>query len=279
MLNIGNYNKLEIARITASGAVFKTDAGEVLLPLRLVPHGAGAGTLLDVFVYVDSEERLTATTKRPRAVVGEFVLLKVIESTTVGSFLDWGLEKDLLLPFGEQLEPVRRGNQVLVRIYLHSSGRVAASARLDKFIVPVDDSLAEGDEVALLVYAHTDLGTKVIINDRFGGLIFHTELVVRPTSGERLRGYVKKIREDGKVDVTLRQGGAQEAEKDRKIILEALAANNGFLPLTDKSSPEAIATLLRMSKKSFKKTLGGLYKEGAVTMLPEGVRLRDVQVK
>ncbi len=279
MLQVGNYNKLDIARITPSGAVFKTDEGDVLLPLRLVPKGAETGSLLDVFVYVDSEERLTATTKRPRAVVGEFALLKVIESTTVGSFLDWGLEKDLLLPFGEQLEPVRRGNLVLVRIYLHSSGRIAASAKLDKFIDPVDDTLAEGDEVDLLVYAETDLGSKVIINGRFGGLIFHTELVVKPACGERLRGYVKKIREDGKVDVTLRQGGAQEAEKDRKSILEALAAGNGFLPLNDKSSPEAIATLLRMSKKSFKKTLGGLYKEGAVTMLPDGIRLRAVQTK
>ena len=277
MLNIGNYNKLEIARITALGAVFKTEAGDVLLPLRLVPKGAEAGNFLEVFVYVDSEERLTATTKRPRAVVGDFALLKVIESTTVGSFLDWGLEKDLLLPFGEQLEPVRRGNQVLVRIYLHTSGRIAASARLDKFIVPVDDTLAEGDEVALLVYAHTDLGVKVIINDRFGGLIFHTELVVKPTCGERVRGYVKKIREDGKVDVTLRQGGAQEAEKDRNIILDALAAKNSFLPLTDKSTPESIASLLCMSKKSFKKALGGLYKKGAVSILPEGVKLRTVQ--
>ncbi len=277
MLNIGNYNALEIARITALGAVFKTEVGDVLLPLRLVPKGAEAGNFLEVFVYVDSEERLTATTKRPRAVVGDFALLKVIESTTVGSFLDWGLEKDLLLPFGEQLEPVRRGNQVLVRIYLHTSGRIAASARLDKFIVPVDDTLAEGDEVSLLVYAHTDLGAKVIINDRFGGLIFHTELVVKPSCGERVRGYVKKIREDGKVDVTLRQGGAQEAEKDRDIILVALAANTNFLPLTDKSSPESIATLLRMSKKSFKKALGGLYKEGAVSLLPEGVKMRAVQ--
>jgi predicted RNA-binding protein (virulence factor B family) len=279
MLQVGNYNKLEITRITASGAVFNTESGEVLLPLRLLPSGAEAGTLLDVFVYVDSEERLTATTKRPRAVVGEFALLKVIESTTVGSFLDWGLEKDLLLPFGEQLEPVRRGDQVLVRIYLHSSGRIAASAKLDKFIVPVDETITEGDEVTLLVYAATDLGTKVIINDRFGGLIFHTELVVKPKPGELLRGYVKKIREDGKVDVTLRQGGAQEAEKDRRIILDALAANNGFLTLTDKSTPEEIAALLRLSKKSFKKALGGLYKEGAVTMLPGGIRLRAVQTK
>ncbi len=279
MLKVGNYNKLEITRITASGAIFKTEEGDVLLPLRLVPQGAEAGTLLDVFVYVDSEERLTATTKRPRAVVGEFAVLKVIEATTVGSFLDWGLEKDLLLPFGEQSEPVRRGDQVLVRVYPHSSGRIAASTRLDKFIDPADGTLAEGDEVSLLVYAHTDLGTKVVINDRFGGLIFQSELAVKSSIGERLRGFVKKIRGDGKVDVTLRQGGAQEAEKDRKIILEALAAGSGFMPLTDKSSPEAIATLLRLSKKSFKKALGGLYKEGAVTLLPDGIKLRDVQVK
>jgi hypothetical protein len=277
MLQIGNYNHLAISRITPSGAVFKTDEGDVLLPLRLVPTGAEAGTLLDVFVYVDSEERLTATTKKPRAVVGDFAILKALETTTVGSFLDWGLEKDLLLPFGEQTESVRRGDQVLVRIYLHSTGRIVATTKLDKFIIPVDDSLAEGDEVDLLVYAHTDLGAKVIINNNFGGLLFHTELVIKPKCGERLRGYVKKIRNDGKVDVTLRIGGAQEAFKDREVVLAALAAHNGFLPLTDKSSPEAIAQQLRLSKKSFKKTVGGLYKEGLISMLPDGIRLRAVQ--
>ncbi len=277
MLQIGNYNKLTITRMTASGAVFATKEGEVLLPLRLVPTGAEVGTVLNVFVYVDSDGRLTATTKKPRAVVGEFALLKVKEATTVGSFLDWGLEKDLLLPFGEQMEPVRRGNQVLVWIYLHDSGRIAASAKLEKFIKPVDDTLSEGAEVELLVYAITDLGAKVIINNSFGGLIFHTELVVKPSCGERLLGYVKKIRDDGKVDVTLRKGGATDAAKDRDVILDALAANKGFLPLTDKSSPDAIATLLRLSKKSFKKAVGGLYKEGAISILPDGIRLRSVQ--
>jgi predicted RNA-binding protein (virulence factor B family) len=277
MLHIGNYNQLAITRITASGAVFKSDEGDVLLPLRLVPEGAVAGSLLDVFVYIDSDGRLTATTKKPRAVVGEIVLLKVKETTSVGSFLDWGLEKDLLLPFGEQTEPVRRGNQVLVKVYLHSSNRIAASAKLDKFITPVDDSLAEGAEVELLVYAVTDLGAKVLINDSFGGLIFNSEFAVKPACGERLRGYVKKIRDDGKVDVTLRKGGALEAARDREIVLDALAAHNGFLPLTDKSSPEAIAELLRLSKKSFKKAVGGLYKESVVSILPDGIRLRDDQ--
>lgn len=279
MLHIGNYNQLTIDRITASGAVFKSDEGDVLLPLRLLPKGAEAGTVLEVFVYVDSDGRLTATTRKPRAVVGEFALLKVKEATTVGSFLDWGLEKDLLLPFGEQNEPVRRGDQVLVRVFLHSSGRIAASAKLDKFITPVNDTLSEGAEVDLLVYACTDLGAKVLINNSFGGLIFNTEFVVKPTCGERLRGFVKKIRDDGKVDVTLRKGGALEAANDRESVLAALAAHRGFLPLTDKSSPEAIAGLLRLSKKSFKKAVGGLYKEGVITITPDGIRLRSVQSK
>ena len=279
MLHIGNYNQLAIDYITASGAVFKSDGGDVLLPLRLVPEGVEAGTVLNIFIYVDSEGRLTATTKKPRAVVGDFALLKVKEATTVGSFLDWGLEKDLLLPFGEQNEPVRRGDQVLVRVYLHSTGRIAASAKLEKFINPVDNNLTEGEEVDLLIYACTDLGAKVLINNSFGGLIFNTEFVVKPSCGQSLRGYVKKIRDDGKVDITLRKGGAQEAAKDRDTILAALTALNGFLPLTDKSSPEAIADQLRLSKKSFKKAVGGLYKEGAITMLPDGIRLRSVQTK
>jgi predicted RNA-binding protein (virulence factor B family) len=279
MLQIGNYNQLTIARITTSGAVFKSDEGDVLLPLRLVPKGAESGTALDVFVYVDSDGRLTATTRKPRAVVGDIALLKVMETTTVGSFLDWGLEKDLLLPFGEQTESVRRGDQVLVRVYRHSSGRIAASAKLEKFIKPVDDSLSEGAEVDLLVYARTDLGAKVLINNCFGGLIFNTEFVVKPACGERLRGYVKKIREDGKVDITLRKGGALEAANDREIILAALAAHNGFLPLTDKSSPEEISARLRLSKKSFKKAVGGLYKEGIITILPDGIQLRSVQTQ
>lgn len=279
MLQVGNYNRLTVARITSSGAVFKTETGDVLLPLRLVPEGIVAGAQLDVFVYIDSDGRLTATTKRPRAVVGEFALLKVKEATTVGSFLDWGLEKDLLLPFGEQMAPVRRGDQVLVMVYLHTSGRIAASAKVEKFIKPVDESISDGEEVDLLVYACTELGAKVLINNSFGGLIFHTEMLVKPSCGERLRGYVKKIRDDGKVDVVLRKASRMEAVKDREIVLVALAAHNGFLPLTDKSSPEAIVKLLRLSKKSFKKALGGLYKEGIVSMTPEGIRLKIVQTR
>jgi len=274
MLRIGNFNQLKIARITASGALLSSDEGEILLPGRLVPKGSEPGSLLNVFIYVDSEDRLTATTRKPRAVVGDFALLKVKDNVTVGTFLDWGLEKDLLLPFGEQTVPLRRGEDVLVRVYLHSSGRIAASTKLEKFLLPVDFSLAEGDMVELLVYALSDLGAKVVINNAFGGLLFRTELLIEPACGERLQGYVKKIREDGKIDVTLRMGGLREAANDREVILDALKAHNGQLPLNDKSSPEAIANLLRLSKKSFKKAIGGLYKEGLIDMTTEGIRLR-----
>jgi predicted RNA-binding protein (virulence factor B family) len=275
MLLIGNYNRLKISRINATGALLSSDEGEILLPGRLVPKGAEPGTLLNVFIYVDSEERLTATTRKPRAVVGEFAILKVKDNVTVGTFLDWGLEKDLLLPFGEQTAPLRRGEDVLVYVYLHSSGRIAASTRFEKFLKPADFSLIEGEEVELLVYAFSDLGAKVVINNVYGGLLFRNELVIEPACGERLKGYVKKIREDGKIDVTLRVGGAQEAANDLNVILDALAAHQGTLPLNDKSSPEAIAALLRMSKKSFKKAIGGLYKDGLVEITAEGVRLRN----
>jgi predicted RNA-binding protein (virulence factor B family) len=214
-----------------------------------------------------------ATVQRPLAVVGEFALLKVKDNTRIGAFLDWGLDKDLLLPFGEQPAPVKKGEQVLVRLYLDNSGRIAASARLEKYLRPADKSLSEGDEVELLPYAFSDLGAKVIINNTYGGLLFRNELYARPARGERLRGYVKKIRDDGKIDVTLRKGGAQEAATDREAILAALKAHGGFLPLTDKSTPEAIAGLLRMSKKSFKKAAGGLYKEGLIDIAAEGIRL------
>ena len=273
MLLIGNYNRLKIARITASGAMLSSEAGEILLPGRLVPQGAEPGSELNVFIYVDSEDRLTATTRKPRAVVGEFALLKVKDNVTVGTFLDWGLEKDLLLPFGEQTDQLRRGQDVLVYIYLHSSDRVAASARLDKFLKPADTSLFEGDQVELMIYGISELGAKVIINKTFGGLLFKNELFTTPAIGERMQGYVKKIREDGKIDVTLRMGGTREAEQDRDAILDALKAHNGFIPLSDKSTPEAIAAMLRMSKKSFKKAIGGLYKDKLVEISPKGVRL------
>lgn len=272
----GQYCSLKIARITPSGAFLTSDEGDILLPGKFIPDGAKIGTELEVFVYLDSEDRPVATTQKPSAVVGEFAVLTVKDTNAkVGSFLDWGLDKDLLLPFSEQLAPVKKGEQVLVRVYQDSSGRIAAAARLDRFLKPADGFLAEGDEVVLFIYAYTELGAKVVVNNRYAGVLFHNELYGRPKAGEQLNGYVKKIREGGKIDITLRKGGAHEARADRELVLSALkAAVDGFLPLTDKSSPETISGLLKMSKKSFKKAVGGLYREGLISMADNGIRLR-----
>lgn len=275
MLHVGQHTRLLISRINATGAFLTTDEGEVLLPGRFIPAGAEPGAAIDVFIYCDSEDRLVATTQTPKAVVGEFALLRVKDThDTIGAFLDWGLDKDLLLPFAEQNSPVSAGDLVLVRLYLDQSGRIAASARVDKHLRPADDALAVGDQVQLMAYASTDLGIKVIINNKYDGLLFHNELYRTPARGQMLKGYVRKIRNDGKIDVTLRKGGAQEAEDDREAILAALATRDGFLPLTDKSAPEDIAEVLGLSKKSFKKAVGGLYKEGLITMNVDGLRLR-----
>ena len=273
---IGQYHHLKIARITPSGAFLASEEGDILLPGKFIPEGAKIGTELEVFVYLDSEDRPVATVQRPFAVVGEFALLKVKDTNAkVGSFLDWGLDKDLLLPFSEQLAPVKKGEQVLVRVYQDSSGRIAATARLDRFLKPADSSLSEGDAVDLFIYAYTDLGAKVVVNGRYVGMLFSNELYGKPKAGEQLRGYVKKIRDGGKIDITLRRGGAQEARSDRDLVLAALnSAADGFLPLNDKSSPESISELLKLSKKSFKKAVGGLYREGLISMADDGIRLK-----
>jgi predicted RNA-binding protein (virulence factor B family) len=279
MLLVGQYNRLTLSRINATGAFLATDEGDVLLPGKFIPAGAEPGMDLDVFIYCDSEDRLVATTQTPKAEVGEFALLRVTDThDAIGAFLDWGLDKDLLLPFAEQPSPANTGEQVLVRLYLDQSGRIAASARLEKFLQSADSSLNVGDEVRLMAYGVTDLGVKVIINHRYGGLLFRTELYDTPARGQLLTGYVRKIRTDGKIDVTLRKGGAHEAMKDREIILTALKIRDGFLPLTDKSAPEEIAGALHLSKKSFKKAVGGLYKEGLIAMTAEGIRLRQKPV-
>ena len=275
---IGQYSRLKIARITPSGAFLASEEGDILLPGKFIPEGAKIGTELEVFVYLDSEDRPVATVQKPFAVVGEFALLTVKDTNAkVGSFLDWGLDKDLLLPFSEQLAPVKKGEQVLVCLYQDASGRIAASARLDRFLRPADASLAEGDAVDLFVYAYTDLGAKVVVNNRYTGVLFRNELYGKPKAGEPLRGYVKKIRDGGKIDITLRKGGAQEAQTDRDLVLAALTnATDGFLPLNDKSSPESISELLKLSKKSFKKAVGGLYREGLISMAEDGIRLKSV---
>jgi predicted RNA-binding protein (virulence factor B family) len=275
MLEIGMHNLLEVKKITPAGAQLASDAGDILLPAKYITAGTGQGDTVNVFVYLDSSDRLTATTRTPKALVGEFAVMAVIDICPVGAFLDWGLEKDLLVPFSEQVKPMEKGERHLVRVYLDNTGRIAASARIDKFLETSDIPLHAGDEVTLMIHAFTDLGAKVIINDLFAGLLFKDEIHGTHLIGTRFTGYVSKMRVDGKIDVTLRKPGQKGLEGSRERILTTLAATGGFLPLGDKSPPDLIGDVLNMSKKTFKKAVGSLYKEGSIEITENGIRLRN----
>jgi len=275
MLEIGMHNLLEVKNITPAGAFLASDAGEILLPSKYIAAGTGLGDTVNVFVYRDSSDRLIATTRTPKAQVGEFAVMAVKDTGPVGAFLDWGLEKDLLVPFGEQVKPMGKGERHLVRVYLDNTGRIAASARIEKFLESGNGPLHAGDEVKLMIHAFTDLGAKVIINSRFAGLLFKNDIHGYPLTGARFTGYVAKIRVDGKIDVTLRNPEHKGLEGSRDRILKILAATGGFLLLGDKSPPELIGDVLHMSKKTFKRAVGGLYKEGFIEITENGIRLRD----
>ncbi|MEI8355522.1 MAG: S1-like domain-containing RNA-binding protein [Deltaproteobacteria bacterium] len=275
MLAIGRTNRLKIKAITAEGAYLESEEGVLLLPPTELHPSAKPGESIAVFIYTDPEGRPVATRLKPKAELGEFALLEVKEAGRYGAFLDWGLGKDLLSPFSEQPEEMRKGERHLVRVYLDKSGRIAASAKIGKFLEEENVSLRGGDEVELMIYEFTDLGAKVIINNRYTGLLFRDELYDKPPLGERLAGYVKKIRDDRKIDVTLRKSGCNDLMEARGKILKAVTENGGFLPLNDKSPPEVISEVLRMSKKTFKRTVGGLYKEGLIILSDAGITLRS----
>ena len=275
MLEIGKHNLLEVNKITSAGALLASDAGDILLPARYITTGTGQGDTVNVFVYRDSSDRLIATTRTPKARIGEFAVMAVKDTGPVGAFLDWGLEKDLLVPFSEQVKPMKKGERHVVRVYLDNTGRIAASARIDKFLETGDVPLHAGDEINLMIHAFTDLGAKVIINNRYAGLLFKNDIHGAPLLGARFTGYVANIRDDGKIDVTLRKPGQKGLEGSRDRILKTLAATGGFLPLGDKSPPELIGNVLHMSKKTFKKAVGGLYKEGFIEINEKGIQLRD----
>uniref|UniRef100_C6E937 RNA binding S1 domain protein n=1 Tax=Geobacter sp. (strain M21) TaxID=443144 RepID=C6E937_GEOSM len=274
MLEVGKYNRLEVKKISAIGAFLVSELGDILMPTKYVPEGLHPGEHVKVFVYLDSEDRLLATTLTPKAQVGDFAVLEVKDVGNVGAFLDWGLEKDLLVPFSEQPKPMNKGEKHLVRVYLDRSDRIAASARLGKFLEKSRIELKEGEEVRLTFYQFGDLGAKVVINDRYDGLLFKSELFGRYEVGTSAKGFVKKIRPDGKIDVTLSKGGGKDLHGSRESVLRVLGERGGFLPVGDKSSPELISEMFSMSKKSFKTVIGNLYKEGVIEISPEGIRLR-----
>ncbi len=279
MVEIGKYNTLKIVKDLDFGVYL--DGGddlEILLPARYVPRNVKPGDEVEVFIYHDNEGRIIATTAKPLAIVGEFLWMECKSVNDMGAFLEWGLMKDLLVPFREQKMPMREGKWYLVYVHLdHVTKRIVASARVDKFLDNVPPVYEFNQEVDLLVADETEIGYKVIINNLHWGLVYHNEIYRRLERGEHLKGYIKEVREDEKIDVSLTRLGYEKVEGIAGIILDALKVQNGFLPVHDKSPAEEIYSLFGCSKKSFKQAIGALYKKKLISIEPAGIRLIETE--
>lgn len=273
-LSIGNYNTLKINKETPQGLYLDSSEGEILLPGKFIPPDYKIGETLEVFVYTDSEDRLVATTQRPLVTEGQFATLKVKDVSRFGAFLDWGLDKDLLLPYKEQAHPVKVNDIVVIRACLdHQTHRVIAVSKIESFLEKETSLLEAGQPVELIVYDRTPLGYKVVVEQKYGGMLYHNEVFKPIRMGEKTMGFVKKVREDGKLDLALQQTGYHAIQDAKTQILSQLRDAEGFLPYHDNSSPEEIRNAFQMSKKAFKKALGGLFKENKIDISEEGIHL------
>ena len=275
MLRIGQYQELKINREVDFGVYLGDGKDEVLLPTKYIPEGVEIGDTLRVFVYKDSEGRPIATTLTPKGVLGEIVSLKVNDETGHGSYMDLGIAKDLFVPRQEQHKRFEVGNRYVVRISMdHKTNRLIGTSKLQAFLrKDASEDLKEGEEVDLLIYDRSDLGWKAVINQEFVGLLYADEVPPNLQIGDSVKGFVKHIREDGKVDLRLSAEGRKGAEQGRDSLLQYLKDNEGIIYLTDKSSPEEIFSQLQMSKKLFKKALGALYRERLVELNSDHIRL------
>ncbi len=272
---IGQYHHLRVLREVDFGFYLALEgATDILLPRRYAPD-AQVDDQLAVFVYRDSEDRLIATTERPLAAVGECAFMEVMALESFGAFVDWGLTKELLVPYPEQPSGMQVGRYYPVFVYLDErSQRLAGSCRLRRFVTPVAEGLAAGEMVNLLIISETDLGYKAVVNHRYWGLLYRNEVFREVLPGDRLRGYVRQVRDDGQLDLTLRRPGYSEVETAADEIRYQLGQRGGRLPLTDKSDPADIYELLNISKKTFKQAVGKLYREQVVTLHEDEIRLR-----
>jgi predicted RNA-binding protein (virulence factor B family) len=274
MINVGQIYELEVVKAVEFG--FYLDAenlGEVLLPNKFAPDDVAIGDTVEVFLYHDSEGRPIATNQEPKALVGEFAYLKVVSDSAVGAFLDWGLDKDVLVPFAEQHRPMEVDHSYLVYLYIGMDGRITASSKIDKFL---DDEKPHDfkpqQKVDLIIANSTDLGYKAIINHSHWGVLYKNEVHQRLSFGQYKKGFIKHVRPDGKIDLSL-QGGKETRDKYAKIILNYLNKQDGFAPVHDKSDPALISDLFGMSKGAFKKAIGGLYKQRIISIEKDGIRL------
>lgn len=273
MVTIGDYNTLTMVKAVDFGVYLDGGNGvEILLPLRYVPDGLKPGDEIKVFVYNDSEDRLIATTEHPYITVNTFAFLQVAEVNNVGAFMNWGLPKDLLCPYREQRNEMKRGGRYLVYAYMdHTTKRIVASAKIEKFLGNTIPEYERGAKVSALVYQRSDIGYKVIVDNRFSGMIYLNETLNHPALGETVEAYVKNVRPDGKLDLTLKGDAADRIHHIGGKILAHIKACNGLSRITDDSTPEEIREVFGCSKKDFKKAVGHLLKARAVTISPEGL--------
>ncbi len=275
MVNIGQINTLVVVKKVDFGVYLDgKELGDILLPERYVPASCMLEDEIDVFIYLDSEDLLIATTQTPKAMVGECAYLKVIEVNAVGAFLDWGLPKDLLVPYGEQQKPMEVGHSYVVTLYIDEvSDRIAASSRLNKFVVDTSPYFKPQQLVELLICERTDLGYKAIVNQAVIGLLFNSDVVKPVSYGDRLEGYVKQVREDNKLDLCLQLVTREALDALSQEILAFIEAQGGVITLTDRSAPEDIAKQFGVSKSSYKKALGKLYQKRLVLIEKKSVSL------
>lgn len=274
-IKLGEYNRLTIVKAVDFGLYLDGgDEGEILLPSRYVPKDCRIGDELDVFIYLDNEERIVATTQKPLAKVGDFAYLEVSWVNEYGAFLHWGPLKDLFCPFREQKMRMEIGESYIVFVYIdRESYRIAASAKIEHYLQKDTPPYTVGTETDLLIWQKTDLGFKVIIDNRYQGLVYEDQIFKRIHTGDRMKGYISRVREDGKLDVTLQPLGYQQARAFSDTLLQYLKNNGGFCNLGDKSDAEDIKRRFQVSKKTFKKAVGDLYKRCLIVLDEQGIRL------
>lgn len=277
MIEIGKYNTLTVVKIVDFGVYLDgEERGEILMPNEYVPANCSPDDEVNVFIYFDSEDRIVATTEKPNVKVGEFAFLQVVAVSSVGAFMDWGLRKDLLVPFREQREPLVEGRSYLVYAYAdEASDRIVASTKVEKYIDQVFPEYEPGQEVDLLIARKTDLGYSVIINNLHWGLIYDNEVFQTLKIGQKLKGYIKEVREDEKIDVSLQPAGYAKIDGLSKIILDKIKDNGGVLDISDKTAPEEIYSLFGCSKKNYKKAIGALFRQGFVELANDEIRLKQ----
>ena len=276
IVELGRVNRLQVVKVVDFGVYLGGgDWGEILMPHNLADAVYAEGDSVEAFVYLDSEDRPVATTKLPYATVGQLARLKVAAVTPVGAFLDWGLEKDLLVPFAEQKERMEVGHSYTVVIYVDVSNRIVASSKLDKRLGREPAHYKAGQQVELMICDITDIGYKAAVNGKHWGVLYRDEVFRKISIGQQLPGYIKKVREDGKIDLLLDKPGYRQDDQLARKILGFLKQHGGHSHISDKSAPEVITRLFGVSKKKFKQCVGMLLKDGKISIEKDGIRLRD----